>query len=421
MKKRIFLEIKAGIIALMIILMTLSLLSTNVIANGNTIMNYGDLTLNGGFQAGHYNEWWDLTQGDLTLTFTYDANGLIDDYGGGAHAWGEIGLRSPCYGDFNPTWMTEGSGVWLATDYDWTINTFDPDPIGSPSQDMDDKLVLQKGGGMGEGSYNLPMTPPNPWANHAVWFDRDGVDIWQASMWGAIDGVTYNTGGIYYIEITLNANSPTDGTAYMTINGESQGFYDPGWHSGPADLMPSGMTFTGDLAHLQVFYGIYGYGATHTVEFQDITVDGYLGDPPYAPCYQQNIDIKPGSYPNSINTKSKGNIPVAILTNYDFDASTVNPDTVVFLDASPTHWAMDDVDDDGDLDMIFHFKTQECDFSLLLDEGEEYKYAYLTGETIYGDYFWGKDTVRLVGPLTQIIEKIVQQFPILKQLFMIIL
>jgi hypothetical protein len=175
-------------------------------------------------------------------------------------------------GDFNPTWMEEGSGVWLATDYHWAVNTFDPDPVGAPNLDIDDKLILQKAGGQGEGDYNLPLTPPNPWANHAVWFDRDGVDEWQAMMWGAIDGVTYNTGGTYDVVITLHADDATSGTAYMTINGEPQGFYVPNWHSDPADLMPAGMTFTGDMKQLQVFYGLYGNGAIHSISFEDITV-----------------------------------------------------------------------------------------------------------------------------------------------------
>jgi len=103
----------------------------------------------------------------------YDANGLVDDFGGGAHVWAEMGARQVGYGDFNPTWQVEGAGVWLATDYHGAANTFDPDPPGSPTQDIDDKLILQKGGGMDEGAYNLPSAPPNPWANHAVWFDRD--------------------------------------------------------------------------------------------------------------------------------------------------------------------------------------------------------------------------------------------------------
>jgi hypothetical protein len=360
-----------------------------LVAQAQDPVTYSDVTLTGGFQAGHFPEWWDLTAGDLVLSFTYDATGLVDD--AGTHAWSELGVRSPCYGDFNPTWMAEGAGVWLATDYDWTANTFDPDPPSAPILDIDDKLILQKGGGQGEGNYNLPSTPPNPWANHAVWFDRDGVDQWQAQMWGAIDGVTYNTGGTYEVVITLHADDAMSGTAYMTINGETQGFYDPNWHSGPADLMPAGMTFTGDMEHLRVFYGLYGYGATHTVEFRNIAVEGHLTEPPMAPCFERPIDIKPGSYPNSINLDSKGVVPVAVLTTEDFDASTIDPVTVHFGGATPVRWTMEDVDGDGDTDLLFHFKTQE----LALDE--ESTEATLTGYTHDGEFIWGTDTVNIVS------------------------
>ena len=125
--------------------------------------------------------------------------------------------------------------------------------------------------------------------------------------------------------------------------------------------------------------------------------------------------ILQGLYTNLVS-KSKGEIPVAILTTADFDASTVDPDTVKFLDASPVHWAMDDVDDDGDFDMIFQFKTRDCDFELLVDEGGQYPYAYLTGETIDGTQIEGKDTVRLVGRLFEILEQLSNRFPILRQL-----
>jgi len=245
-------------------------------ADGPAMVEYGDVALSGGSQSGNFPEVWDLSACNLTLSFTYDANGLVDDLGGAAHAWAELGVREVGYGNFNPTWMVEGAGVWLATDYEWSVDTFDPDPEGNPTLDLDDKLILQKAGGHGEGDYNLPSSPLNPWANHAVWFDRDGVDQWQAQMWGAIDGVTYNTGGTYDVVITLHADSDTSGTAYMTINGEPQGFYVSNWHPGPADLMPAGMTFTGDMSQMQVFYGLYGYGVTHNVTFEDITGTGCL-------------------------------------------------------------------------------------------------------------------------------------------------
>ena len=45
------------------------------------------------------------------------------------------------------------------------------------------------------------------------------------------------------------------------------------------------------------------------------------------------IDIKPGSYPNSINKNGKGVIPVAILGSADFDVTQIDPSTLRFAGA----------------------------------------------------------------------------------------
>lgn len=239
-----------------------------------TTINYGNISLSGGFQSGHFSYgYWDLTAGPLTLSFRLNMNGMVDDFGGNAHAWAQIGIRQIGYGNFNPTWDVEGAGVWLATDYDWSVNTFNPDPPGSPNLDLDDKLVLQKAGGHGEGDYNLPSVPPVPGNNHRFWFDRDGVDQWQAQSPLAVNGGTYNTGGFYDIVMTLTATGLNTGTAFMTINGLHQGFETDGnWNT--MELTPAGMTFSGDMSKMQIFYGLYGYGATHSAEFNNITATG---------------------------------------------------------------------------------------------------------------------------------------------------
>jgi hypothetical protein len=85
-------------------------------------------------------------------------------------------------------------------------------------------------------------------------------------------------------------------------------------------------------------------------------------------------------------------VPVAVLTTDDFDAADVDPATVEFAGASPLRWTLCDVDADGDLDMVFHFKTQE----LNLDENSTE--AELTGMTIGGDDISGTDDVRIVPP-----------------------
>ena len=82
------------------------------------------------------------------------------------------------------------------------------------------------------------------------------------------------------------------------------------------------------------------------------------------------IDIKPDDYPNTINLKSKGMVPVAIFGSMDFDVTTVDTTTVILagvpVKSSPNGRLMasfDDVNSDGYLDLVVHFDTQ----SLLLD------------------------------------------------------
>jgi len=106
------------------------------------------------------------------------------------------------------------------------------------------------------------------------------------------------------------------------------------------------------------------------------------------------IDIKPGSDPNSINPNSNGVIPVAILTTDEFDATTVDPDTVLFgpSEAAPVHCVFVGVDNDGDTDMLLHFRTQETGI------GEGDTEATLTGKTIDGTDIIGTDSVRIVPP-----------------------
>jgi len=107
------------------------------------------------------------------------------------------------------------------------------------------------------------------------------------------------------------------------------------------------------------------------------------------------IDIKPGSFPNSINPKSKGKIPVAILTTDSFDATTVDSTTVLFgatgTEAAPVQSALEDVDRDGDTDMILHFTTQDTGIQC----GDTS--ASLTGETFSGQAIEGADSIKTVA------------------------
>lgn len=82
-----------------------------------------------------------------------------------------------------------------------------------------------------------------------------------------------------------------------------------------------------------------------------------------------NLDIKPGSYPNSINRKKNGVTPVAILGTRTFDVKTIDVSTIEFgpNEVGPAHDLTDedvladhiqDVNFDGNLDLVCHFKTK---------------------------------------------------------------
>ena len=107
-----------------------------------------------------------------------------------------------------------------------------------------------------------------------------------------------------------------------------------------------------------------------------------------------DIDIKPGSWPNSINTKSKGVIPVAILGTDIFDVKDVDFSTLVFgpSGASPAHkhGHYDDVNRDGFMDLVSHYPTRETG----LRKG--YNEACILGETLDGTPIEGCDAVRIV-------------------------
>lgn len=107
------------------------------------------------------------------------------------------------------------------------------------------------------------------------------------------------------------------------------------------------------------------------------------------------IDIKPESDANYINPKSNGVITVAILTTDTFDATQVETMSVEFGEegATETHRKghIYDVDEDGDNDMVLHFKTQESGITC----GD--MAAILTGETSEGIPIIGTDSISTIG------------------------
>jgi hypothetical protein len=111
------------------------------------------------------------------------------------------------------------------------------------------------------------------------------------------------------------------------------------------------------------------------------------------------IDIKPGSYPNSINLGSNGVVPAAILSSAEFDATAVDVQSVFLAGAGVavrgngnrymSH--AEDVNGDGLLDLVIQVETE----NLNPDEFQD-GYAIISGETIDGVAFQGLDEIVLV-------------------------
>jgi hypothetical protein len=118
-----------------------------------------------------------------------------------------------------------------------------------------------------------------------------------------------------------------------------------------------------------------------------------------SPIQLVEIDIKPGSYPNAINLGSQGLVPVAILSSEQFDANSVDPDTVELAGAdvevrgkSNRFMAhQEDVDGDGLLDLVVQVATANLDPTSLQDG-----YAVLTGKTFDGQDIEGQDEITIV-------------------------
>lgn len=107
-----------------------------------------------------------------------------------------------------------------------------------------------------------------------------------------------------------------------------------------------------------------------------------------------NIDVKPGSYPNCVNLKSKGLVPVAILGSDDFNVKEINPATIKFAGApvalkenEELFSVFEDINEDSILDLMLHFDTIK-----LLFNGTETS-ATLIGKLFNGRTIKGADTI----------------------------
>src|SRR5262249_26115577 len=110
-----------------------------------------------------------------------------------------------------------------------------------------------------------------------------------------------------------------------------------------------------------------------------------------------NLDIKPGDPVGNINLSSNGVIPVAILSNPGFDATTqINATSLTFgptgNETGPARSPDKiDINQDGLLDLVCYFQTKSAGFKI----GDVV--GILKGKTTQGDAVQGWDAVRIMA------------------------
>ena len=186
-----------------------------------------------------------------------------------------------------------------------------------------------------------------------------------------------------------------DGFGIAVFDGATVTVYGTGFIVYNGTIDPSGNFFTVDgIGTLEVTYAdgttvsLLVFSSDVPIYLVDTSDDDKPGDGSIS--IEMQIDIKPGSEQNNINLKSKGVVPVAVLTTGEFDAAMVDPATALFAGAEPVRWKLQDVDDDGDDDLLFHFRTQE------LELDQDSTEAMLTAQLLTQEEVSGTDAVRIV-------------------------
>lgn len=251
---------------------------------------------------------------------------------------------------------TDGGGFW--------IQVFpSPAPVHMLAIDRFDPQVLYAGT-----------------SGSGVFKSVDGGATWQAANSGLtklnIYAVAVDPAQPQIVYAGAVASSDLSGGLFKSTDSGAT-WHEIGFGVTNADVYALAVDYTGTV-YIGTNHGLFKLGAAQPV----------------------NIDISPGNDANSVNcTNPKALIPVAILTTAAFDAMAVDHTTVLFEGASESHINRksgqplrheEDVDNDGDRDLIFHFRLSSTSLTCASTQ------ATLAGRTFAGLAITGSDSVHMV-------------------------
>lgn len=117
-----------------------------------------------------------------------------------------------------------------------------------------------------------------------------------------------------------------------------------------------------------------------------------------SPVINVTIDIKPGSDPNSIKLGDTGNVPVAIFSTVEFDATSIDVSTLQLNSAAvrlvggkKVLASIEDVNNDGLADLVVKFDRGSLE-DLVVGDG----IGTVTGSTLDGQSILGTDSIRVI-------------------------
>lgn len=267
---------------------------------------------------------------------------------------------------------------------------------GSGSSDPDKDALIYDWDLNNDGTYETPGMIVS-----ASWPDGPATKTVGLKVSDGKGGESTDTAQVIVINVAPAVNAGPD---QAVTSGDTVGF--SGSYTDPADISDAPYTIQWDFGDGSSASGtltptyVYPVPGIYTVALTITDKDGGAGSDTLVVTVkpiQVAIDIKPGSFPNSINLGNEGTVPVAIFSSADFDATTVDPLTVTLASApvklkgkgTPMS-SKEDKNGDGLLDLVVHVSTEALQISETDTE------AVLEGKTYDGRYISGIDSVRIV-------------------------
>lgn len=216
----------------------------------------------------------------------------------------------------------------------------------------------------------LTVLLPGPTYTVSRWNDDSGqLDPGSISPWDSyISNLRIPADGVYYVAVTAAPNRVADGGVFVSGGGAAAGSY---------TLIVSGVS--------------------QLVQVPDPVPVPLPVSLPVSQSQAINIEIKPGhrSFVSS-DPKARVRIPVALLSSSEFDALTVDVNSLTFghtgdeQSLRKCHEHGIDVNRDGRPDLVCHFENQMAGFEPSDEEG------ILKGKTAAGTAFEGTGMLKVI-------------------------